>query len=165
MKELSKEKGLAKAQAICAKAEKCKAEIRQKLYDWKVNPKYHEEIIESLVKDRFIDEERYVNFFVRDKFKLNKWGKVKIEFALRNKQISHDIIQQHLEQIDVNEYNQTCKDLIIKKIKTTKEDDTRKLKEKILRFAHGRGYEASLVISIVDKMVNENDSYEESNFE
>jgi regulatory protein len=157
IKELSKEKGLAKAQAICAKAEKCKADIRQKLYDWKVNPKYHEEILVSLVKDRFIDEERYVNFFVRDKFKLNKWGKVKIEFALRNKQIPHDIIQQHLEQINANDYKETCKDLIIKKIKTIKEEDTRKLKDKVLRFAHGRGYEASLVISIVDELLTEDD--------
>ncbi|NJO93036.1 MAG: RecX family transcriptional regulator [Chloroflexia bacterium] len=165
IKELSKEKGLARAQAICAKAEKCKADIRQKLYDWKVNSKYHEEILDSLVKDRFIDEERYVSFFVRDKFNLNGWGKVKIEYALRSKQIAHDLIQQHLEQIDSENYKETCKDLIIKKLKTIKEEDTRKLKEKILRFAHGRGYEASIVISIVNELVKENDSYEEKSFE
>ncbi len=155
IKELSKEKGLAKAQAICAKSEKCKADIRQKLYDWKVNPEHHISILESLVKDRFIDEERYVGFFVRDKFKLNKWGKVKIEFTLRNKQILNELIQTHLEKIDANDYYESCKNLIIKKMKTLKEEDSRKVKEKLLRFAHGSGYEASLVISIVDKLVNE----------
>ena len=155
IKELSKEKGLAKAEAICAKAEKCKADIRQKLFEWKVNPAYHNSILESLVKDRFIDEERYVEFFVRDKFKLNKWGKTKIEFALRNKQISSEIVQQNLEKIDTKTYSAICKELIIKKKKTIKEEDIRKLKEKLLRFAHGRGYEASLVFSIIEELANE----------
>jgi len=157
IKELSKEKGLAKAQAICAKAEKCKADMRQKLYDWKVNPTHHNNILESLVNDKFIDEERYVGFFVRDKFKLNKWGKVKIEFALRNKQIPSELIQNHLEKIDTTEYHEVCKDLVIKKMKSLKEEDSRKLKEKLLRFAHGRGFEASLVISIVEGLISETD--------
>jgi len=155
-KELSKEKGLAKAQAICAKSEKCKADIRQKLYDWKVNPMYHEAILESLVSDKFIDEERYVGFFVRDKFKLNKWGKVKIEFALRNKQISPELIKSNFEKIEAKDYSNTCKELIIKKMKSMKEEDDRKLKEKLLRFAHSRGFESSLVFSIVEKLIADN---------
>ena len=164
MKELSKEKGLAKAQAICAKAEKCRTDIRQKLYDWKVNPQFHDEIIDSLVKDRFIDEVRYTGFFVRDKFRLSKWGKIKIEFALRSKQIPQDLIHQHLEKIDATDYKEACKELIIKKIKTIKEEDVRKLKDKVLRFAHGRGYEASLVLSIVEEFINDNDQYAENSF-
>jgi regulatory protein len=157
MKELSKEKGLAKAQAICAKAEKCRADIRQKLYDWGVNPQFHNEILDSLIKDRFIDEERYTAFYVRDKFRLSKWGKIKIEFALRNKQIAQELIQKHLEKINAKDYSEACKDLIIRKIKTINEEDARKLKDKVLRFAHGRGYEASLVISIVEELIAETD--------
>lgn len=165
MKELSKEKGLAKAQVFCAKSEKCRADIRQKLYDWKVNRQDHDFILNSLVKDRFIDEERYVGFYVRDKFILNKWGKIKIEYALRNKQIPNELIQQNLEKINDQEYINTCKELIIKKKKTIKEANIQKLKEKLMRFAVGRGYEASLAISVINSLITDNNFYEENNVE
>lgn len=154
MKELSKEKALAKSQAICSKQEKCKADIKQKLYDWKVNPSHHDEILESLVKDRYIDEERYVTFFVRDKFKLNKWGKIKIEYALKTKNISDELIQTQLEKIEAKDYENTCKDLIISKIKLLKKEDGIKTKEKLLRFAHGRGFEPSMVYKIVESLIS-----------
>ncbi|MDF1549972.1 MAG: regulatory protein RecX [Bacteroidales bacterium] len=154
IKELSKEKGLAKARAICAKLEKCKADIRQKLYDWKVNPSHHNEIIESLEKEKFIDEKRYVEFFVRDKFKLNKWGKTKIEYALRSKLIDSELIAECINQIDDKTYFDTCEELINKKFKTLKVDNEQILKEKLLRFGLSRGFESSLVFKIVENQLS-----------
>jgi len=155
VKELSKEKGLARAQEICAKQEKCKADIRQKLFDWKVNPIYHDAILKSLEKERFIDEKRYVEFFVRDKFRLNKWGKTKIEYALRAKQIDPELIAESLIQIEGESYLETCQDLISKKLKTIKSDDKRVLKEKLLRFGLSRGFESSIVYKVVEALISE----------
>lgn len=154
-KELSKEKGLIRAQEICAKQEKCKADIRQKLYDWKVDPKHHDAILKSLEKERFIDEKRYVEFFVRDKFRLNKWGKTKIEYALRAKQIDPELISESLTRIEGEAYFETCRDLINKKFETLKTDDSRIVKEKLLRFGLSRGFESSMVYKIVEALLSE----------
>jgi len=145
----SKEKALAKAQNICAKMEKCKGDIRQKLFEWKVEKQFHDEILEQLEKDKFIDENRFVQYFVRDKYKLNKWGKLKIDFALRAKEVSADTIQEALESIDHEQYTEICRDSLQKKLKTLQNDGHEKQKEKLIRFGQSRGYEALLVYKIV----------------
>lgn len=153
-KEISKEKGLSKAMALCAKQEKCKADIRKKLYDWKVNTDFHDEIIEQLVQEKFIDESRYVELFVRDKFRLNKWGRIKIEYALKSKNIKDEFIQQGIEQIDENEYIQVCRQLIQSKQNSLKKDEALKQKEKLIRFAQSRGFEVELVFKTVEEILN-----------
>ncbi len=150
---LSKEKALAKAQNICAKMEKAKGEIRQKLFEWKIEKQFHDEILKSLENDKFIDESRYVKFFVRDKYKLNKWGKIKIDFALRAKEISSELINDALESIDMEEYNEICMDLLQKKLKTISKDGDEKQREKLIRFGQSRGFEANLVYKIVEKLL------------
>lgn len=148
-KPLSLEKGLAKAMALCAKQEKCKADIRKKLYDWKVNAEFHDEIVEQLVQEKFIDESRYVDLFVREKFRLNKWGRIKIEYALRSKNIKEEYIQKGIEQIDEDEYLQIATQLIISKKNTLKGDEPSKLKEKLLRYGQSRGFEIELILNLV----------------
>lgn len=150
---ISKEKALAKAQGICAKMEKSKGEIRQKLFEWKVEKQFHNEILSQLEKDKFIDENRFVHFFVRDKFKLNKWGKIKIEFALRSKEISSELIHEALESIDIEYYKETCKDLLKKKLKSLTNDEPEKQREKLIRFGHSRGFEAHIVFAFVDELL------------
>ncbi len=150
---ISKEKALAKAQNICAKMEKCKGDIRQKLFEWKVEKQFHDEILEQLEKDKFIDENRFVKFFVRDKYKLNKWGKVKIDFTLRAKEVSSDVIQDALESIDLDEYTEICKDLLQKKLKSLTKEEPDQQKQKLVRFGQSRGYEASLVYKIAEKLL------------
>jgi len=150
----SKDKALAKAQNICAKMEKCRGDIRQKLFEWKVEKPFHDEILEQLIKDKFIDEKRFVQYFVRDKYKLNKWGKLKIDYALRAKEISSETIEYALENIDLEEYTDICRDLLQKRLKTLANDVADKQKVKLIRFGQSRGYEGAMVYKIVENLFN-----------
>jgi regulatory protein len=154
---ISKEKALVRAQGICAKMEKSKGEIRQKLFEWKVEKQFHNEILNLLEKDKFIDENRFVHFFVRDKFRLNKWGKIKIEFALRSKEISTELIHEALESIDIEDYGETCKDLLQKKLKTLDVSEPEKRREKLIRFGQSRGFETNLVYKMVGELLTESE--------
>ncbi len=150
MKHLTKQEALIKAQLLCSKKEYCQSEIRQKLLQWKVNSDYFDFILESLKNDKFIDENRYVEFFVRDKFKLNKWGKIKIQYALKLKQINQELIQTNLDKINEEDYKNACKSLIMNKLKVleNKEETEIKLKEKTLKFMQSRGFEYDLAKNI-----------------
>jgi len=154
-KQITPEQALAKAQNICASQEKCKADIRKKLYDWKIQAIEIEKILNKLIKDKFIDENRYTSFYVRDKYKLNKWGRIKIEFSLKQKQIEQRIITNVLEEINDEEYKEIFRTELKKKLKSLKNEEKHKLKEKLLRFAQSRGYEPELSVSVVKNLLAE----------
>ena len=157
-KQITSEQALIKVQNICASQEKCKADIRKKLYDWKIPSVEIENILGKLVEDKFIDENRYVGFYVKDKYKLNKWGRIKIEFSLRQKQIEQKIIVNALEEINEEEYRDIFWDELKKKRKSLKNEEEYKLKEKLLRFTQSRGYEMELAVSMVEELL-QNDTY------
>jgi len=153
-KEISPHDALVKAQNLCAKQEKCKADIRKKLYDWKISSDDIENIINKLVTDKFIDEQRYTEYFVRDKFRFNKWGRIKITFALKQKQIPQDIINFAMQQIDENTYRESLKNELLKKHKSIKDAETYKIKEKLLRFAQSRGYELEISLNEIEQLLS-----------
>jgi len=153
-KEISPHDALVKAQNLCAKQEKCKADIRKKLYDWKISSDDIENIINKLVTDKFIDEQRYAEYFVRDKFRFNKWGRIKITFALKQKQIPQDIINFAMQQIDENTYRESLKNELLKKHKSIKDAETYKIKEKLLRFAQSRGYELEISLNEIEQLLS-----------
>jgi len=149
-KQITYEKALSKAMYLCSKAEKCKADIRKKLYDWKANPIEHDKIISELEKQQFIDEERFANFYVRDKFKFNNWGKIKIKAMLFQKQIPEKLINEAISQISDTEYINTLKQLLTNKEKQIKETNIYKKKNKLLQFATSKGFEPNLILQIID---------------
>ncbi len=151
-KQIAAKQALVKAQNLCARAEKCKADIRKKLYDWQISSSDVEKIIELLVQDKFIDELRYSEYFVRDKFRFNKWGRIKIAYTLKQKQVPQNIIEQALLEINEDEYRECIKNEIIKKQKSLKNTD--KLKEKLLRFTQSRGYELEISLDIIEKIIS-----------
>lgn len=154
-KHISAKEALIKAQNLCANSEKCIFDIRKKLYDWNIAPDDIENIIGLLIADKFIDENRYAEYFVRDKFRFNKWGRIKIEFALKQKQIPFDIIHKALLEIDETEYRKSLQKELIKKQTNIKATTTYKLKEKLLRFAQSRGYEAEISLSEIEKLIRD----------
>ncbi|MFO7939432.1 MAG: regulatory protein RecX [Bacteroidales bacterium] len=146
---------LNKAMKVCSKEEKCTFDIRQKLGQWQLPQQNHDQIIDQLIDEKFISDERYVRYFVRDKFKFNKWGKVKISYMLKQKQLPDSLIRQALnEEIPEDLYNQTLKKLVEAKNAQIKESDTQKLKAKLVRFASSRGFESGKVFDVVNKIVS-----------
>lgn len=153
-KEVSAKSALSKAMFICSKQEKCCFDIRKKLRDWEISSDDQDQIIQSLLDEKFIDEERYTNFYVRDKFRFNRWGRIKISHHLKQKQISESLILDALEQLDESDYSQNLHEILINKMKITREEDPYQLRAKLYRFAQGRGFESQLSLQLIDKLVS-----------
>ena len=111
---------LNKAMAMCANREMCNSDITQKLISWGIGVDASEKILNLLTQGKFIDEERYAVAFVKDRFRYNKWGKLKIGAALKMKKIPGEIISKALESINDEEYIDLLKSIIIKRRKTVK---------------------------------------------
>ena len=152
-KSITAKEALVKAQNLCAAREKCEADIRKKLFDWKLPAAYHDEVIKKLKEDQFIDEDRFAKYFVSDKFRYNKWGKVKIEFALKQKSISHHSIKEALGTIPDSDYNKLLENELIKKLKSLKDADEYTTKSKLIRFAVSRGFENGKVFDMVSEII------------
>ena len=116
---------------------------------WKVSSDDAEQIINLLVKEKFLDEQRYATFYVRDKFRFNGWGKIKLTVMLGQKKIPKPIIEEALNQIDPELYKQTCERLISAKAATLKESNQFKRKGKLFRYAAQRGFESDLIHQIL----------------
>ena len=140
---------LQRAAALCSSQEQCSSHIREKLNSWKVSDKDTDRIIELLLKEKFLDDTRYATFYVRDKYRLNGWGKIKLAHMLRQKDIPQNLIQEALDQIDQEEYRQTCERLISEKSATLKESNQFKRKGKLFRYAAQRGFESELIHQIL----------------
>jgi regulatory protein len=141
---------LHRAAALCSRQEQCSGHIREKLREWHVADADAEEIIEYLRKEKFLDDQRFAIHFVKDKFKLNHWGKIKISYTLRQKGISSDTIGKAIEQIDEEAYFQVCSDLILNKSASLIEKNSFTKKAKLFRFASGRGFESDLIHRILN---------------
>lgn len=140
---------LNKAMAMCSKKECCRHDIFEKTTSWGIGRADSEKIINSLTKEKFIDEHRYASAYVRDKFNYNRWGKVKIAAGLRMKGITADIVRESLELIDDDEYRQTLEKLISIQRKKVKARNQYDLKGKLMRFALSRGFENWLIYEIL----------------
>ncbi len=150
---ISEEQALKRAMQICSRQEKCKNDIHQKLKMWNIEDSSAETIIENLVNENFIDEERFSIAFANDKYKFNKWGKQKIRFQLSAKKISDSHIYTALSEIDNELYFSIIEKEIITKHKNTKANSDWELKAKIMQFAQSRGYEIEIVEKILNKVL------------
>ncbi len=153
-KYIDKKEALSKAQAACARGEKCKSDISKKLFDWGIYSDESEEILNSLVDDKFIDESRYTSYYVNDKFKFNKWGKRKITFMLKQKRIPENLIYDALDKIDEEKYFATIEAEMTKKLKTIKADNDFDRKSKLIRFAESKGYELDISLKVAERLVS-----------
>lgn len=142
-------KALSKCMQLCSRREYCNSEIIEKLNTWEVATENHNKIIEKLTQEKFIDHNRYAQAFVNDKFKFNNWGKVKIKYHLKQKQIEDSVINKHLNDIDPTAYELTLKTEINKKIQTTKANSYFEKNQKVARYAISKGFEPSLVFDLL----------------
>lgn len=149
------EKSLQRAAGLCSRQEQCTSGIREKLKNWKVNAEDEEKIIQKLTREKFLDDGRYAGFYVKDKFKFNGWGRVRITHMLRQKKVDEEHIENALMQIDEEDWFTSCLDLVRNKRAKLDEEDVYKRRGKLLRFAAGRGYEADLIYRVLDQLEKE----------
>lgn len=130
---------------LCSRSEQCSVDIRKKILAYEIVDEIVDEIIDKLIAEKFLDDERYVRAYIKDKFRFNKWGKIKMRHYLLAKGLSDNIIQKGLETIDEDKY----KTLLIKTMKDKAKSIRGKNKfEKmgqVIRFAQSRGFEPELI--------------------
>lgn len=154
-KNITEQEAFLQLAALCAQAEHCEQEMRDKLKRWELDTAAADRIIARLQKERYIDDARYARAFVKDKIRYNKWGRRKVEQALWQKRIADDIRQQVLGEIDENEYLDVLRPLLKQKRRTTKAENDYALNQKLVRFALGRGFTFDLIRQCLD--VNDDD--------
>lgn len=140
---------LEKAKHYCAIQERAASEVRKKLFEWKVRPDKINAILETLFKENYINELRFAKVFVSGKFRIKKWGRIKIKSELRARKISDHNIQLALQEIDEDEYLETLQDVINKKRSTLPEPLSYNNKAKVLNFAASKGYEKQLILELL----------------
>jgi len=140
---------LQRAAALCSRQEQCSSHIREKLNSWKVSSEDAGKILDLLKREKFLDDHRYATFYVKDKFRFNGWGKIKLSVMLTQKGIPQAVIEEAMEQIDPELYKQTCTRLISEKAATLKESNQFKRKGKLFRYAAQRGFESDLIHQIL----------------
>lgn len=142
---LTPEQALSKARNWCAKQERSHSEARTKLYRWGLKTRDVENILAELITSGFISEERFAKQYAGGKFRMKKWGRLKIVNHLKQKNVSEYCINKGMDEIGEKEYLQSLKNLLQKKAKSLKEKNPLIKKNKLARYLLGKGYEAELV--------------------
>ncbi len=146
---------LTKLRGFCAYQERCISEVAGKLKAWKVGQKRAEKIMEQLIREDYLNEERFARSFAGGKFRINHWGKTRIIYELEKRQVPDLIIQIGLEEIDEEEYAETLKEILWRKNREIQETDPAKRKQKLIAFGIQKGYHYGLVKEMVDGLIRE----------
>ena len=136
--------------ALCAQAEHCQWEMLEKMRRWEVPEEAQARVMQRLVKERYVDDERYAQAFVKDKIRYNKWGRRKVDQALWQKHIDEDIRKHVLDEVDDEEYLGVLRPLLKQKRKSTKANSDYELNQKLMRFAMGRGFTFDIIRQCID---------------
>jgi regulatory protein len=144
-KKLTPNQALTKAQLSCAYQERCQQEMRDKLYEWGLYSNDVENIIANLITDNFLNEERFAKAYAGGKFRIKKWGRIKIKIELKKRKISDYCIKKGMQEIDEKDYIKTLKEIIAKKSKEIKGGKLQVRNYKIAQYAASRGFESDLI--------------------
>lgn len=140
----------------CAKSETCTADARKALYRWQIPAEAHQNIIDQLTSLKFIDDSRYATAYVREKALLSRWGEYKIRAGLRNKQIDEETINTALSQLEEHDMTGKLEEQLRRKMRTIKAKNTYDLRNKLLRYGVGLGFDFSDVNDLIDQLTREN---------
>ena len=144
---LSTDQALQKARHYCAYQERCHAEVKEKLYSFGLYKNEVEELLSQLIQDDYLNEERFAIQFAGGKYRMRQWGRKKIQYALRQKQVSDYCIRKALQQFEEEDYLETLQQLAVKKWQAVKESGGSRYEwmAKTTDFLLQKGYESELI--------------------
>ena len=148
-KPLTPDQVLDKMAKYCAYQERCVKDVRDKLKAFEISEEEKAKIIDYLLDNRFVNDERYAKAFVRGKVNQSGWGVNKIRFHLIQKGIDKDIIEEALGQTDEEAYRQRLIEILETKSKTVKAANDFEKKRKLATYAMQKGFEGSLVWEVL----------------
>ena len=144
-KWISKTDALKKLQRYCAYQDRCHQEVRKKLLDLGVYGDDLEEVISDLIEEKFLDEERFARSYARGKFRMKKWGRVRILRELKQRQISAYCIRKAMEEIEDDVYMDTLVKVLEKKWNESEGLQDYQRRKKVADYGIRRGFESNLV--------------------
>lgn len=147
-----KKAALLKLQKYCAYQDRCHQEVRQKLFDLKVYGDDQEEIMASLISEGFLNEERYARSFARGKFRINRWGRMKIRQGLKQKQVSEYCINAGLQEIEEEEYRDALSDLAGRLSDQYGSVEDPVARNKVFQALVRKGYETWLIAEVIGEL-------------
>jgi regulatory protein len=142
---------LAKLQKYCAYQERCHYDVRNKLLQLKVYGDDLEEVITELIKDNYLNEERYAQSYIRGKYRMKKWGRRKILQELNRKKISVYCIKKGLKEIDEEEYMDNLRSIINVRLRKYTTPLDYMSRQKIKAFCYNKGYEPSEIQTVLEE--------------
>ena len=153
---ISKEQAFQKAKHYCAYQERCHSEVKEKLYGFGLRKIEVEELLSKLIEEDYLNEERFAALFAGGRFRLKKWGRVKIKYELKQKQVSEYCIKKGLKVIDDADYMQTIQKLFDLKSKELKHEKNHFIKKKKIQdYLLQKGYESELIRNLLSNNKNE----------
>ena len=159
-KECTEEEARLKAEAYCAMSEHCSDDVYRKLEQWGAPLAAYDSILEYLRKEKFVDDQRYAIAFVRDKYRFNQWGRIKIAQSLRLKHIDTESINLAMEEIDEGEYQEVLLSLLRKKLPAIKAKNDYERNGKLIRFAASHGYSMDEILQCLKRIGCEDDYFD-----
>jgi len=150
LRMLSLEQALQKARHYCGYQERCHREVQEKLYSFGLRKKDVEQALATLIEENYLNEERYAIQYAGGHFRLKSWGRVRIRYELKQKQVSEYCIKKALATIDEEEYERTLAKLAEQRAETLRDEPNsfvrkQKLQEYLLR----KGYESDRIAAVV----------------
>ncbi|MBR5748735.1 MAG: RecX family transcriptional regulator [Prevotella sp.] len=160
-KEMTEQEAFLQLAALCANAEHCQHEMLEKMKKWELQEVVQARVMARLVKERYVDDERYARAFVKDKIRYNKWGRRKVQQALWLKRIDDAIQQTVLDEISDEEYLKVLKPLLKQKSKSIRAESDYERNQKLVRFALGRGFTFDIIRQCLDTSSINEDEFEQ----
>lgn len=157
MKEVTEQGAYLQLAQLCARSEHCQHDMLEKMRRWEMSDEAQAHVMQRLISERYVDDERYARAFVRDKILYNKWGRRKVEQALWQKHIDDDIRQRILDEVDDEEYVNVLRPLLKQKRRTLKATSDYELNQKLVRFALSRGFTYDIIRQCLDTDVDVED--------
>lgn len=150
---LTRKEAFTKICNFCAYQERSQQEVRDKLYSFGLYQDDVENLICDLIEENFINEERYAQIYAGSKFRLKKWGRIKITQHLKQKKISDYCIRSGMKEIDQDDYEKTLEEVLIKKYPGVKGATNYIRKQKLANYAITRGFERELVWEKIKEVI------------
>lgn len=153
----SGDEALSSLMRLCARAERSSGDALRLMHTWGVDPAEQSRVLERLLKERFIDDRRYVDAFIREKTSLSAWGEYKIKAALQRKGISSQIISSAMADCEALKDGNRLREKLRYKLRNTKYETLYQLKGKLVRYAASLGYAMDDCIEAVEDIMTQID--------
>lgn len=149
----------AKLEALCAYQERCSFELNQKMISWGIEWEQRDQLLAELISTNFLNEERFASAYVSGKFRIKRWGRIKIKNHLTQKFISKYSIDKAIKEIDLDEYWSSLTYLAEKKIRElASEKNEWNQKIKVTKFLQSKGYESDLISDCISELYKNRES-------